>query len=205
MAAVTPVADLAHELENLYEVAGGPDRPAPAPSLFDVLHRGHDRLADMIDALRQGRARHRRRTWSRPCPGPPGTRPRRRPRNRRRRSRKRTPRRNRPRSATRSWWRSSWKKPTTSWNPPARAWKPGSRNRAIPWNCRPCSVTCTPSRAAPAWPRSPSWGTWAMSWKPSTKPWAWSGWRRGRRCSICCTAATTGWRRWWRRSPPSGR
>ncbi|HCE41801.1 MAG: hybrid sensor histidine kinase/response regulator [Alcanivorax sp.] len=56
MAAVTPVADLAHELENLYEVAGGPDRPAPAPSLFDVLHRGHDRLADMIDALRQGRA-----------------------------------------------------------------------------------------------------------------------------------------------------
>lgn len=54
MAAVTPVGDLAHELENLYEMAGGPDRPAP-PALFDLLHRGHDRLADMIDDLRQGR------------------------------------------------------------------------------------------------------------------------------------------------------
>ncbi|MEO1900683.1 MAG: Hpt domain-containing protein [Alcanivorax sp.] len=54
MAAVTPVGDLAHELENLYEMAGGPDRPAP-PALFDLLHRGHDRLADMVDDLRQGR------------------------------------------------------------------------------------------------------------------------------------------------------
>jgi len=52
MAAVTAVGDLAHELENLYEMAGAPNRPAPAPSLFDVLHRGHDRLADMIDTLR---------------------------------------------------------------------------------------------------------------------------------------------------------
>ncbi|MBL7251156.1 Hpt domain-containing protein [Alloalcanivorax marinus] len=56
MAAVTAVADLAHELENLYEVAGAPDRGTPPPSLFDVLHRAHDRLADMIEALRQGRA-----------------------------------------------------------------------------------------------------------------------------------------------------
>ncbi|MFP1681815.1 Hpt domain-containing protein [Alloalcanivorax sp. C16-1] len=55
MAGVTPVGDLAHELENLYEMAGGPDRPAE-PALFDLLHRGHDRLADMIDDLRQGRA-----------------------------------------------------------------------------------------------------------------------------------------------------
>ena len=54
MAGVAPVGDLAHELENLYELAGGPDRPAP-PALFDLLHRGHDRLADMIDDLRQGR------------------------------------------------------------------------------------------------------------------------------------------------------
>ena len=54
MAGVTAVGDLAHELENLYEMAGAPSQPAPAPSLFDVLHRGHDRLADMIDTLRSG-------------------------------------------------------------------------------------------------------------------------------------------------------
>lgn len=54
MAGVTAVGDLAHELENLYEMAGAPNQPAPAPSLFDVLHRGHDRLADMIDTLRSG-------------------------------------------------------------------------------------------------------------------------------------------------------
>ena len=50
MAGVTAVGDLAHELENLYEMAGAPNQPAPAPSLFDVLHRGqpaggHDRHA----------------------------------------------------------------------------------------------------------------------------------------------------------------
>ncbi|HEX5677751.1 MAG TPA: Hpt domain-containing protein [Alcanivorax sp.] len=54
MAGVSAVGDLAHELENLYEMAGAPNHPAPAPSLFDVLHRGHDRLADMIDTLRNG-------------------------------------------------------------------------------------------------------------------------------------------------------
>ena len=54
MAGVSAVGDLAHELENLYEMAGAPNQPAPAPSLFDVLHRGHDRLADMIDTLRSG-------------------------------------------------------------------------------------------------------------------------------------------------------
>ena len=54
MAGVTAVADLAHELENLYEIAGGPDHGTPPPSLFAVLQQAHDRLADMIETLRQG-------------------------------------------------------------------------------------------------------------------------------------------------------
>ncbi|WP_101674229.1 Hpt domain-containing protein [Alloalcanivorax mobilis] len=56
MAGVTAVAGLAHELENRYELAAAPDQPHPAPSRFDALHRGHDRLADMLDTLREGHA-----------------------------------------------------------------------------------------------------------------------------------------------------
>ncbi len=55
MAAVAPVGDLAHELENLYE-AYNAGQQQTTPALFALLHRCHDRLADMIDALRGGRA-----------------------------------------------------------------------------------------------------------------------------------------------------
>jgi len=54
MAAVAPVGDLAHELENLYE-AYNAGQQQTEPALFVLLHRCHDRLADMIDALRGGR------------------------------------------------------------------------------------------------------------------------------------------------------
>jgi len=55
MAAVAPVGDLAHELENLYEAHNNGQQQAD-PALFALLHRCHDRLADMIDALRGGKA-----------------------------------------------------------------------------------------------------------------------------------------------------
>ena len=54
MAAVAPVGDLAHELENLYEAFNTGQLEAD-PALFALLHRCHDRLADMIDGLRAGR------------------------------------------------------------------------------------------------------------------------------------------------------
>ncbi len=54
MAAVAPVGDLAHELENLYE-AYNAGQQQTEPALFVLLHRCHDRLADMIDSLRGGR------------------------------------------------------------------------------------------------------------------------------------------------------
>ncbi|MED5388670.1 MAG: Hpt domain-containing protein [Pseudomonadota bacterium] len=53
MAGVAPVGDLAHELENLYE-AHNAGQTAADPALFGLLHQCHDRLADMIDALRAG-------------------------------------------------------------------------------------------------------------------------------------------------------
>jgi chemosensory pili system protein ChpA (sensor histidine kinase/response regulator) len=53
MAEVGPVGDLAHELETLYErVSAGELQPAPA--LFKLLHKGHDRLALMLDTVRSG-------------------------------------------------------------------------------------------------------------------------------------------------------
>ena len=54
MAAVAPVGDLAHELENLYEAHHNGQQQTD-PALFALLHRCHDRLAEMIDALRGGR------------------------------------------------------------------------------------------------------------------------------------------------------
>ncbi|MCG8394062.1 MAG: Hpt domain-containing protein [Pseudomonadales bacterium] len=55
MAGVAPVGDLAHELENLYEGYNAGQLQA-GHSLFDLLHRCHDRLADMVDALKAGDA-----------------------------------------------------------------------------------------------------------------------------------------------------
>jgi len=51
MAGVAPVGDLAHELENLYEGYNAGQLEANG-DLFGLLHRCHDSLADMIDALR---------------------------------------------------------------------------------------------------------------------------------------------------------
>lgn len=51
MAEIVPLGDLAHHLENLYEaVCDG--LMTPAPMLFTLLHRCHDRLAESVDALR---------------------------------------------------------------------------------------------------------------------------------------------------------
>jgi chemosensory pili system protein ChpA (sensor histidine kinase/response regulator) len=55
MAEVGPVGDLAHELETLYERVSAGEIHA-APELFKLLHRGHDRLALMLDAVRSGEA-----------------------------------------------------------------------------------------------------------------------------------------------------
>lgn len=51
MAGIRPIGDLAHELENLYEGFGNGQFSA-SEDLFALLHRCHDRLADMIDAVR---------------------------------------------------------------------------------------------------------------------------------------------------------
>lgn len=51
MAGIRPIGDLAHELENLYEGFGNGQLSA-SEDLFALLHRCHDRLADMIDAVR---------------------------------------------------------------------------------------------------------------------------------------------------------
>lgn len=53
MAEVGPVGDLAHELETLYERISTGELPI-APALFKLLHKGHDRLALMLDAVRSG-------------------------------------------------------------------------------------------------------------------------------------------------------
>ncbi|ROM73987.1 hybrid sensor histidine kinase/response regulator [Pseudomonas brassicacearum] len=57
MVEIVPIGDLAHELENLYEgLAAGLLQPTPA--LFSLLQSSHDRIAQMLDAVRAGQ----------PCP-----------------------------------------------------------------------------------------------------------------------------------------
>ena len=51
MAGIRPIGDLAHELENLYEGFAN-DQFSASDELFALLHRCHDSLADMIDAVR---------------------------------------------------------------------------------------------------------------------------------------------------------
>ncbi|WP_277960532.1 Hpt domain-containing protein [Pseudomonas sp. RIT-To-2] len=52
MVEVAPIGDLAHEMEFLYEnLSAGV--LAPSPPLFSLLQNGHDRLAHMLDTLRQ--------------------------------------------------------------------------------------------------------------------------------------------------------
>jgi chemosensory pili system protein ChpA (sensor histidine kinase/response regulator) len=53
MAGIRAIGDLAHELENLYEGFGNGQFTA-SEELFALLHRCHDRLSDMIDAVRAG-------------------------------------------------------------------------------------------------------------------------------------------------------
>ncbi|WP_434560310.1 Hpt domain-containing protein [Pseudomonas sp. Z4-20] len=57
MVEIAPIGDLAHELENLYEgLSAG--LLQPSPELFSLLQGSHDRLAQMLDAVRAGQ----------PCP-----------------------------------------------------------------------------------------------------------------------------------------
>ncbi|MFS2126012.1 Hpt domain-containing protein [Pseudomonas sp. Pseusp97] len=52
MAEIRPIGDLAHELEFLYEgLSGG--RLRASPTLFELLQRCHDRLAEMLEAVQQ--------------------------------------------------------------------------------------------------------------------------------------------------------
>jgi len=51
MAGIRPIGDLAHELETLYESFGNGQLIA-SEDLFTLLHRCHDRLADMIGSVR---------------------------------------------------------------------------------------------------------------------------------------------------------
>ena len=52
MAEVAELGNLSHELENLYEGLGL-GRLDPAPVLFELLRRCHDRLAVMVDAIKK--------------------------------------------------------------------------------------------------------------------------------------------------------
>lgn len=54
MLEIKPLSDLAHEVESLYESLAAGTRAA-GPLLMGLLQRGHDLLADMLDALRAGR------------------------------------------------------------------------------------------------------------------------------------------------------
>ncbi|MDQ7987869.1 Hpt domain-containing protein [Pseudomonas sp. G34] len=54
MAEIREIGDLAHELEFLYEDLGN-GRLRPSPMLFELLHACHDRLAEMLDAVRSHR------------------------------------------------------------------------------------------------------------------------------------------------------
>ncbi|WP_426233825.1 Hpt domain-containing protein [Pseudomonas sp. TWP3-2] len=57
MVEIGPIGDLAHELEYLYEsLATGAQQPGP--EMFALVQRSHDRLAQMLDAVRAGQ----------PCP-----------------------------------------------------------------------------------------------------------------------------------------
>nr|WP_315445139.1 Hpt domain-containing protein [uncultured Pseudomonas sp.] len=57
MVEIGPIGDLAHELEYLYESLSAGTLPA-STELFALVQRGHDRLAQMLDAVRAGQ----------PCP-----------------------------------------------------------------------------------------------------------------------------------------
>ncbi|GGK02891.1 Hpt domain-containing protein [Pseudomonas matsuisoli] len=49
LANVRPIAELAHELESIYSDVGAA-RSTASPALFELLHRCHDCLVDMLDA-----------------------------------------------------------------------------------------------------------------------------------------------------------
>lgn len=51
MVEIKPISDLAHEVESLYEAVSAGTRQ-PGPVLLELLQRGHDLLADMLDAVR---------------------------------------------------------------------------------------------------------------------------------------------------------
>ncbi|BAP42721.1 sensor histidine kinase/response regulator [Pseudomonas sp. StFLB209] len=51
MVEIKPISDLAHEIESLYEAVSAGLRQ-PGPVLLELLQRGHDLLADMLDAVR---------------------------------------------------------------------------------------------------------------------------------------------------------
>ncbi|MFF7706400.1 response regulator [Pseudomonas sp. NPDC007930] len=55
MVEIAPIGDLAHELETLYERLSSGTLQA-SPVLFKLLQKGHDRLGQMLDALRSGQA-----------------------------------------------------------------------------------------------------------------------------------------------------
>ncbi|XBT43581.1 Hpt domain-containing protein [Pseudomonas viridiflava] len=57
MVEIAPIGDLAHELEFLYELLAAGRMPPSAP-LFALLQNCHDRLAHMLDAVRQGQPLH---------------------------------------------------------------------------------------------------------------------------------------------------
>ena len=57
MVEIAAIGDLAHELEFLYELLAAGQLP-PSPALFSLLQNCHDRLAQMLDAVRLGQPLH---------------------------------------------------------------------------------------------------------------------------------------------------
>ncbi|MDF1822086.1 MAG: Hpt domain-containing protein [Alcanivoracaceae bacterium] len=57
MAEIPELGDLGHELENLYEGLAMSTLKA-TPVLFELLHRCHDRLAEMVEAVKAGEGLH---------------------------------------------------------------------------------------------------------------------------------------------------
>ena len=198
MAEVEPVGDLAHELESLYE--GLVDRRySHSEGLAQLLQQSHDRLAQLLEQLQDhqaaGRSRGPDRSDSRVQAGPRGQ---------RRGARSGAPATTRP-TMTASCWTSSLRKVSTSSKAPVRRCCAGRPSRRTARKWKPCCATCTPSRAVRAWWKSPRSAIWPMSWSFSTKVCPPACCNPRRRCSSCCSAAMTGWRRCSTRRAPVSR
>lgn len=164
-------------------------RPERVAALQELLEAPAAEAVPFIDPESLGADDFPRKTKSWPSPRRSSKRPGRLPRRPYRQRLHRLP----AASWTRKWCRSSSKRRWTSSKAPARHWPNGRPSRARCLRSAPCSATCTPSRAAHGWPRSPRSATWPTSWRPSTKDWSTAVTSTPRNWPDCCKPVTIAW------------